>query len=80
MNNIYKTIAKTANEGQVIDTKLVQTRDGFIYHISRKRLGLMDTISISYGMCAGIKTREGRIFAPLGWIAQKSAEIAIDLM
>lgn len=64
----------------IIDTKLVWCRDGFLYQLTRTRRGIMDTLSISYPMKAGQKTVSKRIISPLGWLCQKSLELAVDLV
>lgn len=78
MYNSYNPMNKTT--GRIIDTKLVQCRDGFTYNINRIRKGLFDTINLSYGTKNGIKIVSRKIPFFLGWIGQTTLEFAIPLV
>lgn len=65
---------------KIIDTKLVLCGDGFIYHLSRTRKGIQDTISLTYPMRDGQKTIRRSIFSPLAWVCQKVLELSIDFI
>lgn len=67
-------------KANVIDTKLIWNKEGLIYHITRTRRGIFDTVAISYPMESGIKTITGTIFSGFGWLAQKGIEIAADFI
>lgn len=77
---MIKTMDKTTCRGRVVDTKLVQCRDGFAYNINRIRHRFMDTINLSYVTKSGVKTVSKKIPFCLGWIGQAVLEFAIPLV
>lgn len=66
------------NRTIVKDTKVVWNRDGFLYQVSRKRCGFIDTISLSYPIKSGVKTISKKIIAPLGGATQFFLELGIS--
>lgn len=76
---MIKTMNKTTS-GRIIDTKIVQCKDGFTYHINRTRSNFMDTVNLVYGTKGGIKTVSKRIPSVLGWAGQATLEFAIPLI
>ncbi|SKA75227.1 hypothetical protein SAMN05428976_10284 [Clostridium sp. USBA 49] len=77
---MIKTMDKTTCRGRIVDTKLVQCRDGFMYHINRVREGVIDTVNLSYATKGGVKTVSKKIPSVLGWIGQAVLEFAIPLV
>lgn len=77
---MIKTMDKTICGSRVVDTKLVQSRDGFMYHINRIRTGVIDTVNLSYVTKSGVKTVSKKIPSLLGWIGQAVLEYAIPLV
>ncbi|WP_138207438.1 hypothetical protein [Haloimpatiens lingqiaonensis] len=77
---MIKPMDKTTNRGRVVDTKLVQCRDGFTYNINRVRSGVIDTVNLSYTTKSGVRTLSKKIPSLLGWIGQAVLEFAIPLM
>lgn len=65
------------NIDNIIDTKMVWCRDGFMYQLCRKRKGIMDYISLTYPMKSGMKTISHSIISPLGWPLQMFLETVI---
>ncbi|EGD46149.1 hypothetical protein Cpap_0443 [Ruminiclostridium papyrosolvens DSM 2782] len=65
------------NIGNVIDTKMVWCRDGFMYQLCRKRKGIIDTISLTYPVKSGLKTISRSIISPLGCPLQMFLETVI---
>lgn len=52
-------------DSEVIDTKLVYTRDALVYHIGRIRKGIFDRIDLTYSWGNGVKTVSHRV--PYFW-------------
>lgn len=77
---MIKTMDKTICGSRIVDTKLVQCRDGFTYNINRVRAGVTDTVNLSYATKGGVKTVSKKIPSVLGWIGQVVLEFAIPLM
>lgn len=77
---MIKTMDKTTCGSRVVDTKLVQCRDGFTYNINRVRHGFMDTVNLSYTTKGGVKRVSKKIPSVLGWIRQAILEFAIPLV
>lgn len=68
------------NIGTIKDTKVVWCRDNFLYHLQRRRYGIIDTIEISYPLRNGMKTISRSIVSPLGWLLQVFLELLIPVL
>ncbi|WP_061858550.1 hypothetical protein [Clostridium colicanis] len=65
---------------RTIDTKIIYNRNGYLLHLVRTRQGLLDTITLQYPVKNGIKSITKRILSPLGFVALKLLEAAIDFI